>query len=114
MRSKPAAAHAKDIEAFIRFEEGLMLYLFSNGHLSAALRPLWEERLHTRMRMPAASAFPTHMTALRDCVEMARDWNVEEVRAADQFLTSRGAPTLSQIRVRCHRFNPKWGKPRSL
>jgi len=107
MRARAPAAHAKEIEAFIRFEEALMEYLFSNGHLSAELRPLWKDRLEERLRMPAALAFVKHTMAVRDCVEMAREWDAEEVRAADHFLECHGAPTLSQIRARCTHFSPK-------
>jgi hypothetical protein len=111
MRSRAPAAHAKEIEAFIRFEEALMDYLFSNGHLSPALRPLWVERLRARRSVPGAEALDTHREAVRDCLEMVRAWGTAEVADADHFFTRRGAPTIGEMRS-CLHWNPSKTKHR--
>jgi hypothetical protein len=86
------------VESFIRFEQGMMDYLISNGHLSKDLRPLWEQRLRARLKMPPRLAFGLHVTAVRDCLEMAAEWNARERLAADRFLKAHGACTFDQMK----------------
>lgn len=69
-----------------------MEFLTNNGHRSAEMRPLWEQRLRGRTKRSAARAYDEHMTAVRDCVEMARAWDANTMRAANQFLRQRGTP----------------------
>lgn len=102
MMARSRAGRSQEIEAFIRFEEAMMDFLFDNGHLSRALRPLWIERLNARRTVPGDEALATHRLAARDCLEMARPWSPGEVAAADRFFASRHAPTLSDMRRQLH------------
>jgi hypothetical protein len=112
MRARALAAHAKEIEAFIRFEEALMDHLFSNGHLSRALRPLWVERLRARRSVPGAEALETHREAVLDCLEMVRTWGAREIADADHFFKQRGAPTIGEMRAWLHWRPSKTEHPR--
>lgn len=88
---------APELEAFVRFEQGMMDYLYSIGHLSRELRPLWEQRLRARMLLPAREARAAHLTAVRDCLAMSADWPIQELLAADRYLRAHGACTTAEV-----------------
>lgn len=113
MKENDVARHAREIAAFIRFEEVMMDYLFSNGHLSPALRPLWAERLRSRKLIPGGEALKGHLRAVRDCLEMVAEWRVDEVTAADAYFAKRGSTTISELRQQLHWIKPKMKRPRS-
>lgn len=92
------STQAPELEAFVRFEQGMMDYLFSIGHLSRELRPLWEQRLRARLLMPAREARAAHRMAVRDCLAMSADWPTKDRLAADRYLHAHGACTTVEVR----------------